>query len=84
MAGIVEGKVAVVTGAGFIVDWHDSMRYWTGVVFSTSRPGSPAYVGNQAISGVLARRYGCNLEFVTQFGREIFQAVHGQVHRFFN
>jgi alpha-1,2-mannosyltransferase len=46
---------AAVTGAGLIVDWHDSMRYWTGVVFSTSRPGSPAYVSNQAISGALAR-----------------------------
>jgi alpha-1,2-mannosyltransferase len=46
---------AAVTGAGFIVDWHDSVRYWTSVVFSTSRPGSPAFVSNQAISGVLAR-----------------------------
>jgi alpha-1,2-mannosyltransferase len=46
---------AVVTGTGLIVDWHDSVRYWTGVVFSTSRPGSPAFVSNQSISGVLAR-----------------------------
>jgi alpha-1,2-mannosyltransferase len=46
---------AAVTGGGLILDWHDSTRYWTSVVFSTSRPGSPAYVGNQAISGVLAR-----------------------------
>jgi alpha-1,2-mannosyltransferase len=46
---------AAVTGTGFIVDWHDSVRYWTGVVFSTSRPGSPAYVSNQSISGALAR-----------------------------
>ena len=54
-AGTAAVSFAVVTGAGFILDWHDSVRYWTGVVFSTSRPGSPAYVGNQAISGVLAR-----------------------------
>jgi alpha-1,2-mannosyltransferase len=46
---------AAVTSAGFILDWHDSVRYWTSVVFSTSRPGSPAFVSNQAISGVLAR-----------------------------
>jgi alpha-1,2-mannosyltransferase len=46
---------AAVTGAGFILDGHDSVRYWTGVVLSTSRPGSPAFVSNQAISGVLAR-----------------------------
>ena len=44
-----------VTGAGLILDWHDSMRYWTSVVFSTSRPGSPAFISNQAISGALAR-----------------------------
>jgi alpha-1,2-mannosyltransferase len=46
---------AAVTGAGFILDWHDSARYWTRVVFSTGRPGNPAFVSNQAISGVLAR-----------------------------
>lgn len=46
---------ATVTGTGFILDWHDSVRYWTSVVFQTSRPGSPASVSNQALSGVLAR-----------------------------
>jgi alpha-1,2-mannosyltransferase len=46
---------AAVTAAGLILDWHDSVRYWTGVVFSTSRPGSPAFVSNQSVSGVLAR-----------------------------
>ena len=46
---------AAVTGAGFILDRHDSVRYWTSIIFSTSRPGSPAFVGNQALSGVLAR-----------------------------
>ena len=54
-AGTAAVSFAVVTGAGFVLDWHDSVRYWTGVVFSTSRPGSPVYAGNQAISGVLAR-----------------------------
>ena len=46
---------AAGTGAGFILDCRDSVRYWTSVVFNTSRPGSPASVSNQAISGVLAR-----------------------------
>lgn len=46
---------AAVTAAGLILDWHDSVRYWTGVVFSTSRPGTPAFVSNQSLSGVLAR-----------------------------
>jgi len=46
---------AAVTGAGFVADWHDSRHYWTSVVFNTSRPGSPLYVSNQSITGVLAR-----------------------------
>jgi alpha-1,2-mannosyltransferase len=46
---------ATATGVGFVLDWHDSVQYWTSVVFSTSRPGNPAYVSNQSISGVLAR-----------------------------
>jgi alpha-1,2-mannosyltransferase len=54
-ASTVAVSFATATGAGFILDWHDSIRYWTSVVFSTSRPGSPAYVSNQSISGVLAR-----------------------------
>ncbi|HEV2257073.1 MAG TPA: glycosyltransferase 87 family protein [Streptosporangiaceae bacterium] len=54
-AGTAAVSFAAVTGAGFIVAGHDSVRYWTSVVFSTSRPGSPAFVSNQAISGVLAR-----------------------------
>jgi alpha-1,2-mannosyltransferase len=54
-AGTAAASFAAVTGTGFILDGRDSPRYWTSVVFSTSRPGSPAFVGNQAISGVLAR-----------------------------
>jgi alpha-1,2-mannosyltransferase len=46
---------AVSTGAGFVLDWHDSVQYWTSVVLQTSRPGSPAYAANQSIQGVLAR-----------------------------
>jgi alpha-1,2-mannosyltransferase len=54
-ASTAAASFTAVTAAGFILDWHDSVRYWTSVVFSTSRPGNPAYVSNQAISGVLAR-----------------------------
>lgn len=54
-AGTAAVSFAAVTGAGFIVDRHDSVRYWTSVVLRISRPGSPAFVSNQAISGVLAR-----------------------------
>jgi alpha-1,2-mannosyltransferase len=46
---------AVSTGAAFLLDWHDSVRYWTSVVFQAGRPGSAAYAANQSIQGVLAR-----------------------------
>jgi alpha-1,2-mannosyltransferase len=48
-------SLAAGTGAGFVFDWHDSVAYWTSVVFQPGRPGSPAYVANQSIQGVLAR-----------------------------
>jgi len=44
-----------VTGAGFLLAWHDSMRYWTSTVFHPGRIGGPAYAGNQCIQAVLAR-----------------------------
>ncbi|MGN6175207.1 MAG: glycosyltransferase 87 family protein [Streptosporangiaceae bacterium] len=44
-----------VTGAGFLLAWHDSTRYWTSTVFDPGRIGSPAYAGNQCIQAVLAR-----------------------------
>jgi len=46
---------AISTGVGFLFDWHDSVRYWTSVVFQAGRPGSPAYAANQSVQGVLAR-----------------------------
>jgi alpha-1,2-mannosyltransferase len=46
---------AVTTGAGFLVDYRDSVRYWTSVVVQTGRPGSPVFAANQSIQGVLAR-----------------------------
>jgi alpha-1,2-mannosyltransferase len=46
---------AMVTGAGFLLDWRDSAQYWTSVIFDPARPGDPAFAGNQSISGVIAR-----------------------------
>jgi len=43
------------TGAGFLFAWHDSVEYWTSIIFQSSRPGSPAYASNQSITGVIAR-----------------------------
>ena len=43
------------TGAGFLFAWHDSVEYWTSVLFQAGRPGSPAYAANQSITAVIAR-----------------------------
>jgi alpha-1,2-mannosyltransferase len=49
------GSFTAATGAAFALDWHDSVQYWTHVITDTSRPGNPAFAGNQAISGLIAR-----------------------------
>jgi alpha-1,2-mannosyltransferase len=54
-AGTAVASFAAVTAAGFLLDWHDSVRYWTSTVFDTSRPGSLVYAANQSIVGVLGR-----------------------------
>ena len=46
---------AVATAAGFVLAWHDSVRYWTSVVYQTGRIGDPVIAANQCIQGVLAR-----------------------------
>jgi alpha-1,2-mannosyltransferase len=46
---------AAWTAAGFLLAWHDSVRYWTSIVFQTGRPGSLLYAANQSILAVLAR-----------------------------
>jgi alpha-1,2-mannosyltransferase len=46
---------ATVTAAGFLLAWHDSVRYWTFVVFQTGRVGSLIYAANQSIQAVLGR-----------------------------
>lgn len=46
---------AAVTAAGFALAGHDSVRYWTALVFQTGRIGGPATATNQCIQAVLAR-----------------------------
>jgi alpha-1,2-mannosyltransferase len=54
---VVAAAVSFVasTGAGFLLAPQDSARYWTSVIATTNRPGSPVYAANQSIQGVLAR-----------------------------
>jgi alpha-1,2-mannosyltransferase len=43
------------TGIGFLLAWHDSVRYWTGIAFETGRIGRPGYAADQSLQAVLAR-----------------------------
>ncbi|MDQ2876033.1 MAG: glycosyltransferase 87 family protein [Actinomycetota bacterium] len=54
-AGTGVASFAAVSGAGCLLAWHDSIRYWTSTVFQTSRTGGLAYAGNQSVQAVLAR-----------------------------
>jgi len=54
-AGLAALSCCACAGFGFLLAWHDSVEYWTSVIFQTSRAGSPAYAANQSIQGVLAR-----------------------------
>ena len=54
-AGTSALSFAACTAAGFALDWHDSVRYWTSIVVQTGRPGSLLFCANQSIQGVLAR-----------------------------
>ena len=54
-AGTSAVSFAACTAAGFALDWHDSVRYWTSIVVQTTRPGSLLFCANQSIQGVLAR-----------------------------
>ena len=54
-AGTAGVSFAIATSFGLLLAWHDSVRYWTSVVFQTSRTGNLAYAGNQSIQAVVAR-----------------------------
>jgi alpha-1,2-mannosyltransferase len=46
---------AVCTAAGFALAPHDSLRYWTALVYQPARAGAIAYAANQSMLGALAR-----------------------------
>jgi alpha-1,2-mannosyltransferase len=46
---------AACTGLGFLLAWHDSVRYWTSIIFQPGRDGAVGYAANQSLQGVLAR-----------------------------
>jgi alpha-1,2-mannosyltransferase len=48
-------SATAVTALGFAAAWHDSVRYWTSIVFQVGRAGSPAFASNQSILAVLVR-----------------------------
>jgi alpha-1,2-mannosyltransferase len=54
-AGLAGVSFCACAGIGFVLAWHDSVEYWTSVIFQVSRAGSAAYAANQSIQGVLAR-----------------------------
>jgi alpha-1,2-mannosyltransferase len=54
-AGTAAVSFAVASAAGFLLAWHDSVRYWTSIVFQAGRPGNPVYAANQSIQAVLGR-----------------------------
>jgi alpha-1,2-mannosyltransferase len=64
------------TGAGFLFAWHDSVEYWTSVLFQASRPGSPVYAANQSITGVIAR---AGLDPSSLAGMALWLALSGGV-----
>jgi alpha-1,2-mannosyltransferase len=54
-AGTAAVSFAAATAAGFLLAWHDSVRYWTSIVFQTGRAGDLTYAANQSIQAVLGR-----------------------------
>jgi alpha-1,2-mannosyltransferase len=46
---------AACTAAGFALAPHDSLRYWTHIVYQPARAGALSYASNQSVLGTLAR-----------------------------
>jgi alpha-1,2-mannosyltransferase len=53
----VAASFAAVTGFGFLVAPHDSVTYWTKMVFDTGRIGPLVFAGNQSVNGILMRAH---------------------------
>ena len=47
----------VATGIGFVFDTHDSVLYWTKLVFNSGRIGGIDYAGNQSLLAVITRAH---------------------------
>jgi alpha-1,2-mannosyltransferase len=56
-AGTSVAGFLAVTGIGFLLAPHDSVTYWTKMVFQTGRIGPVAFSSNQSITGVLYRAH---------------------------
>jgi len=54
-AAVAAVTFLAATAAGFLLAWHDSVAYWSGVIFQAGRIGGAASRGNQCIQAVLAR-----------------------------
>jgi alpha-1,2-mannosyltransferase len=54
-AGTTAAFFAAATGVGFLLAWHDSIRYWTDTVLRPGRIGGLSYASNQCLLAVLAR-----------------------------
>jgi alpha-1,2-mannosyltransferase len=54
-AGTAAVSFAAATAAGFLLAWHDSVRYWTSIVFQPGRAGDLIYAANQSLQAVLGR-----------------------------
>ncbi len=54
-AGTAALSFAAWSAAGFLLAWHDSVRYWTSIIFQAGRAGSLVYAANQSIQAVLGR-----------------------------
>jgi alpha-1,2-mannosyltransferase len=53
----VAASFVAVTGLGFLAAPHDSVTYWTKMVFDTGRIGPLVFAGNQSVNGVLMRAH---------------------------
>ncbi len=54
-AGRAVGAAVVTVWAGFLAQPSSAWRYWTSVVFDSSRVGRLSYVGNQSLQGMVVR-----------------------------
>lgn len=57
-AGTAAATSAAVVGFGFLAFPQESSKYWLHTVTDTNRIGSPDYIGNQSIKGMVSRLLG--------------------------